>query len=196
AAWSVARMQSARARPLLVKMLASDAPSVRALGAVGLGLLGSRADSRTLESLVGAPEQEPAVRAAASFALGAMGGDSAVQVLARQSDAPNPLLRSAAMLGLARLRAPTEKRAVTAGLVAPDPTLREAAEAAALVLASHEYRLPADPLPVTSGKIDAVSVVAGLRPSGYTADERAKAIVELATELTASAVTAVHSTPE
>jgi HEAT repeat protein len=100
------------------------------------------------------------------------------------------------MLGLARLRAPTEKRVVAAGLVAPDATLRDAAEAAALVLATREYRLPAEPLPVPSGKIDAASVVAGLRPSGYTADERAKAIVELATDLTASAVTAVHSTPE
>src|SRR5262249_53629775 len=51
AAWAIARLESPQARPLLSKMLASDAPSVRALGAVGLGLLKNRADARPLGAI-------------------------------------------------------------------------------------------------------------------------------------------------
>lgn len=196
AAWAVARMQSPSARPLLVKMLSSDAPSVRALGAVGLGLLANRADARVLAAMASSPEQEPISRSAAAFAVGAIGGDAAVDVLVRQSDSQNPLLRSTAMLGLARLRAGSARRAIAMGLVSSDATLRDAAAAAALVNSTHEYRLPADPLPLPASRIDAAAVVAGLRPSGYTPDERAKAIVDLASDLAAAAVTAVHSTSD
>jgi tetratricopeptide (TPR) repeat protein/HEAT repeat protein len=196
AAWCVARMQNPRARPLLIKMLTSDAPSVRALGSVGLGLLPNRADARALGAIVGSPENEPRVRAAAAFALGAIGGEQALDVLARQGDAQNTTLRAMAVLGLARLRAPAARRAVAAGLVSAEPALRDAAAAAAYVVSTGEYRLPPEPLPLPSGRVDTAAVVLGLRPSGYTPDERAKAIVDIAPDLAASALTAVHATPE
>jgi HEAT repeat protein len=136
------------------------------------------------------------VRAAAAFALGATGGEQAIDVLGRQGDAQNTTLRAMTVLSLARLRAPAARRAIAAGLVSADVALREAAAAAAYVLSTGEYRLPQEPLPLPSGRVDATTVVLGLRPSGYTPDERAKSIVDISPDLAASALTAVHATPE
>jgi tetratricopeptide (TPR) repeat protein/HEAT repeat protein len=196
AAFSIARMQSEKARPLLVSMLSSDAPSVRAFGAIGLGLLPSRADVQRLAATASAPEQGFLVRAAAAFALGAIGGDAAAQALSRLGDAPDPLLRGTSVIALSRLGAAGERRAVAAALVSGDAALRDAGAAAALVLATREYRTRGEPLPIPDGRADAREALAALRPSGYTADERARALAELAPELAEAAVTAVHATPE
>lgn len=196
AAWAVARLRSPRARPLLVEMLESDAPSVRALAAVGLGLLGSRADARTLATLAAAPDQEPIARAAAAFALGVLGGDAAEDVLGRLVEAPDPALRGAAVVGLASLHGKSAKRVIADGLVSADASLRDAAASAALVLVTGRSLPEGDPLPVPEGRVDVRVVLTELRPTGFSPDESARATVELAPELVDAAVTAARSGPE
>jgi HEAT repeat protein len=177
-------------------MLASDAPSVRALAAVGLGLLGNRESARALSALAVAPDQEPVARAAAAFALGALGGETAEDVLGRLVEAPDPSLRGAALVGLAAVRAKSAKRVVAEGLVSDDASLRDAAASAALVLVTGRSMPEGDPLPVPEGRVDVRAVLTSLRPSGFSPDESAKAVVELSPELESAAVTAARSGPE
>ncbi len=197
AAWSVARMQSPKARPLLVEMLSSDAPSVRALGAIGLGLLANHADARALVALADSSDQEIVVRAAAAYALGALGASPAADaVLTRLAESTDPVLCGTAVLALARTRSPSAKTAVANALVGPDVELRAAASDAALVLATRDYRAPADVLPMPEGRIEVRTVLEELRPTGFTADDRARAVANLEKELVDAAVTAVRSGPE
>ncbi len=196
AAFAVARMQSPKARPLLAEMLKSDAPSVRALGALGLGLIASHADAKALLDMAVSPEQGFVARAGAAFALGALGGDRAAETLARLADSSDPLLCATAVIGIARVRAPSAAHAVATALVSADPALREAAADAAVVLSTHEYRMPDDALAVPDDRVDARKVLVALRPHGYTPDEEAAAIVAVAPDLADAAATAVHASPE
>ncbi|HVW26606.1 MAG TPA: tetratricopeptide repeat protein [Polyangiaceae bacterium] len=196
AAWAVARLRSPRARPLLTEMLASDAPSVRALAAIGLGLLGNRESAHALSAIAAAPDQEPIARAAAAFALGALGGETAEDVLGRLVEAPDPALRGAAVIGLAAVRAKSAKRVIAAGLVSADPSLRDAAASAALVVVTGRSMPEGDPLPLPEGRVDVRAVLTSLRPAGFTPDESARAVVELAPDLETAAVTAARSGPE
>jgi HEAT repeat protein len=196
AAWGVARLRSPRARPLLANMLQSDAPSVRALGAVGLGLTGIRGDTRTLGEMAASSEEEPVVRAAAVFALGAFGGTDSSEVLSGLADAPDPLLRGAAVLALARLRGEGAKRVIAGALVSSDAALRDAGARAALVYTTREYRMPVDPLPIPDGRLDVRNVLSALVPTGFSADDRARALVAFEPDIADAAVTAVHTGPE
>lgn len=196
AAWAVARMRSPRARPLLAQMLSSDAPSVRALAAVGLGLLASRSDARALSDMASAAEEHPVARAAAVFALGAVGGDRASDLVRHLSDAPDPLLRGVSVVSLARLTAKDADRAASAALIAEDTEVREAGLAAALVLTTKEYRAPTDALPIPEGRVDVRHTVSALLPSGYTADEKARALSLLAPSLVEVAIARMHASPE
>jgi tetratricopeptide (TPR) repeat protein len=196
AAWGVARLRSPRARALLTNMLSSDAPSVRALGAVGLGLLGIRGDASVVLAMAASSEEEPVVRAAAVFAVGALGGGTSEEVLAGLAEAPDPLLCAAAVLALARLRGENAKRVIAGALVSPEAALRDAGARAALVYSTHEYRMPSDPLPIPDGRVDVRAVLLGLGPAGFSADDRARALVALEGSITDAAVTAVHTGPE
>jgi tetratricopeptide (TPR) repeat protein/HEAT repeat protein len=196
AAWGVARLQNAKALPLLVDMLSSDAPSVRALAAIGIGLQKAHAQTARLAEMAGSAEQEPVARAAAAFALGALGGDAAQNTLLRLADAPNPLIRGTAVIGLSRLGSPEARRVVAAALVTSDPALRDAAHAAALVLASHEFRTQGDMLAVPEGRVDVRDVLADLKPRGYSADDEARAVVALEHDLGDAAATAAQTGPE
>lgn len=196
AAWAVARMRSPLARPLLSRMLSSDAPSVRALSAVGLGLLGSRADGRSLEDLAVSTEEHPVVRAAAAFGLGAVGGSRASGIVAHLAEARDPLVRSVSVVSLARLGGKDAERAASSALISDDAEIRGAGLAAALVLSTRQYRAGADALPVPDGRVDVRRSVSALQPSGYTADEKAQALVLLAPTLVDVATMEMHASPE
>lgn len=196
AAWGVARMRNERALPLLREMLASDAPSVRALAAIGLGLAGARKESAELSRMAASAEQEPVVRAAAAFALGATFGDAAQPVLLRLADAANPLLRGTAIIALSRVGSPEARRVVAAALVSPDPALRDAGKSAALVLGVHEFRIQGEALPVPEGRVEVREVLARLRPRGYSPDDEARTLVAFEKDLAFAASTVVSTGPE
>jgi tetratricopeptide (TPR) repeat protein len=196
AAWAVARMNSPKARGLLLKLLQSDAPTIRGFGALGLGLLGDHSSVAQLARVAGSVQAGPIPRAAAAFALGQLGAKDQVQVLLQLAEAADPALRAAAIVALARLRADAAPRAVAEALVSPDATLRTAAVAAALVLTTGEYRTGRDALTVPQGRLDARGVVGRLQPAGYSPQEHARALIELVPALTRACATAVQSSPE
>ncbi len=74
AAWGVARMGDRKAEGLLVKLLASSSPDVRALAAVGLGLTHDKKHVPALATLARASEASATARAAADARAGRAGG--------------------------------------------------------------------------------------------------------------------------
>src|SRR5262249_29256634 len=83
AAWGVARMgeggsadaqkTAKKAEPLLLRLLSSASPDVRALAAIGLGLGHDKKHAPALIALARSPEAGPTARAAATHALAELG---------------------------------------------------------------------------------------------------------------------------
>ncbi|MFO0569045.1 MAG: HEAT repeat domain-containing protein [Polyangiaceae bacterium] len=196
AAWSVARMQAREARPLLGKLLKSDAPSLRALGAIGVGLLKDKHASAELAEIARSVDVGALPRAAAAFALGEIGDTTQADALSQLAESSDTGARAAAVIALARLGAAGAPRAISEALVSGDPALAQAASAAALVNATGTYRAPRDALVVPEGRVDVRAVLDRLVPRGYSADEHAKALVNLAPTLGQAALSAAQSSPE
>lgn len=196
AAWSVARMSHASARGLQAKMLSSDAPSIRALGALGLGLA---KDARFLKELIQTArslEAGPLPRAAAVFALGELRRPEGVVALTEASEASDTAVRSTALVALARTGAPEAARAIAEALVTPDAELTRAAVAAALVLASGSHRSRPGALLAPEGRIDVAELLGRMLPTGYSPQEHVRALVKLGPALAESSKAAVQSSPE
>ncbi len=196
AAWAVARMQSPRAGALLQKLIRSEAPSIRALGALGLGFLNTNTKVSTLESVAQALDAGPVPRAAAAFALGQLGDSHAAEALAQLAESSDPLIRAQATIALARLGAKTAPGTIAQNLVSTDPELARAATAAALVYATGRYQLAADPFARSQSGVQIEQLLEGLIPTGYSATEHAQALVKLAQPIARAAVTAAQSSPE
>lgn len=196
AAWAVARVGDERARGLLLRLLDSEAPSIRALGALGLGFIHARASGKHLVAVARATDVGPEPRAAAAMALGELGYRDAVDTLAELAESSNSLIRAQAMIALARLQAKTAPGAVGEGLVSSDPALRRAAAAAALVLSTGAYRLSDDPFARVGARVQVDRLLERLLPSGYSAAEHAAALVKLQEPLAAACVAAAQSSPE
>ena len=116
-------------------------------------------------------------RAAAAFALGELGAKEATLPLLTLTQGADALPRQAALLALARLQSDSAPSAIAAGILHGDPGLRESSVLAALVLETGEYRSPRDALPVPDGSVDVRTILQQLTPSGYSASERAKALI-------------------
>jgi len=196
AAWGVARMRHPRARGLLAALVASEAPSLRALGALGLGLLPDPRSRALLVDVAREPGWGPLPRAAAADALGRLGGGASVDVLTELAASADPAVRGAAVLGLVRVRAPDVDRVVADALVAADPEVQRAAAAAAALLATGQLREPAELLPPGEGRVDVARCLESLRPTGYTRAERVAALERLAAPLARAAAAAAVSSPE
>lgn len=221
AAWGVARMgdkaaagadprTSKLAEPLLLNLIGSASPDVRALAALGLGLTRERRHAPALVALAASPEAGPVARAAATHALAELGaGDpkSAAALvppgfLLGLADATDPLLRQAALLAMARLGDPTDARgegaaeAIAAGAFSREESLRSAAVSAAATLSTHGYKRSREALPVPDGPLTLRGVLQGLAPDEAGPGERAVALVALGPALQRAAVAAVATSPE
>jgi HEAT repeat protein len=207
AAWGVARMGDKKAEPLLVRMLATPAPDVRALAALGLGLAHDKKHAGALLALSRSAEVGPTARAAAIHALaelgaGALPSSETVPWLVDVADANEPILRKAALLALGQL-APKEAGAreaasfaIAAGVFSPNEELRRASVAAAAALASRADRAGGEALPVPDGPLTLGDVLSTFGPEAATAAERATALVALAPALEKAAVAAVATSPD
>lgn len=196
AAWSVARMQAKEARALQGKLLKSDSPSLRALGAIGIGLSKDKRAGAELAEIARSVDAGPVPRAAAAFALGEIGDKAQADALSQLAESSDSGARAAAILALARLGAPGAPRVIAEALVSGDPGLTAAATAAALVSASGEYRAPRDALVVPEGRVDVRALLERQVPKGYGADEHAKALVKLAPALGQASLSAAQGSPE
>ncbi len=195
AAWGVASMESARSRPLLLELVESDAPSLRALGALGLGLIEDRRSIPLLGEVARSVERGPLPRAAAAHALGRLKATAEVETLMQLAEASDRTVRASAILALARVGAAAGSRVIADALTSPDRNEREAAAQAALVHATGQWR-DAGPPTSDSYRVDVRSLLDDLKPAGYTPDQQVEALVALAPQLARAAAAATLSSPE
>ena len=210
AAWGVARMGDKKAEPLLLKLIGSASPDVRALAAMGLGLTHDRKHAPALAALAASPEAGPVARAAATHALAEVGAGDPKSALAlvppglllTLADATDPLLRQAALLAMARLgdradlRGSGAAEAIAAGAFSREDSLRAAAVSAAATLSTHVYKRTREALPVPDGPLTLRDVLLGLAPDEAGPAERAAALIALGPALQRAAVAAVATSPE
>ena len=203
AAWGVARMGDRKAEPLLVKLLGSSSPDVRALAAVGLGLTHDRKHVPALAALARTAEASPTARAAAMHALAELGAGADPALLLANAGSNDVLLRQAALLTMARLgtredagKTTGPAEAIAAGIFSSDDAMRRTAALAGAALATRVYRRAREPLPVPDGPLTLRDVLAGLGPEPYGPADRAAALVALGPALRKAAVAAVATSPE
>ncbi len=210
AAWGVARMGDKKAEPLLLKLIGSASPDVRALAAVGLGLTHDRKHAPALAALAASPEAGPVARAAATHALAEVGAGDPKSALAlvppglllTLADATDPWLRQAALLAMARLgdradlRGSGAAEAIAAGAFSREDSLRAAAVSAAATLSTRVYKRTREALPVPDGPLTLRDVLLGLAPDEAGPAERAAALIALGPALQRAAVAAVATSPE
>lgn len=196
AAWAVARLGSPKARPLLGRLLGTDAPSLRALGALGLGLLHDTSATPELARLLGSADAGNLARAAAARALGMLGAHGEIEAISALARSASPDLRGSALLALAELKAPDAANAFADALVDPDPSLRDVAAAAAVAWTSGAFRAPADALPAPDERVDVRELLDAWRPGPYSGAERAAALERLVPALTRASESAARSSPE
>ncbi len=204
AAWGVARMGDKKAEPLLLKLLASQAPEVRALAAIGLGLTHDKKHAPALATLAKAPEAGPIARAAAVHALGELGGTGSgdLPLLQSVADSNEIVLRQAALLTMARLSQKEDAtktsgpaEAIAAGILSGNEALRTSAALAATALAHKSYKRAGDPLPVPDGPLVVADVLNGLAPDQFGATFRAQALVIMGPSIRKAAVAAAATSP-
>ncbi|HMI92783.1 MAG TPA: HEAT repeat domain-containing protein, partial [Polyangiales bacterium] len=196
AAFAVARLRSPAARPLLGRMVQADSPTLRALGALGLGLLRDPRAAKDLALVARSLQHGPLPRAAAAFALGALGERAHANVLVELAESSDPTLRASAILSLARIQSDAAPRLIADALVSIDAELRASAQAAALVFTTRQYRLRENALDINEDRVDVRALFQQLTPSGYSAEEHGRALIQLAPALSAASAVAVQSSPE
>jgi tetratricopeptide (TPR) repeat protein len=196
AAWSVARLGSPQARPILLSLTQTDAPSLRALGALGLGVLRDASAVPVVAKLARSADAGNVTRAAAARALAMLGAKGEREVLAELARAPDRSLRESGLLALSELQVPEAADAVAEALLDGDPELRAVAAVAAAALTTKVYRAPPDTLPAPDGRIDLVEVLRALRPGPYSARERVDALEKLVPELSRAGAAMALSSPE
>jgi len=196
AAWGVARLGTRAARPVLLRLLATETPSLRALGALGLGLLHDGSAIAELRRVLGSADAGNLARAAAARALGMLGAKSEIESLSALARSSSSDLRGAALLALAELKAPDCAGVLADALVDPEPSLREVAAAAAAAWASGVFRAPSEPLPAAQERVDVALLLDGLRPGPYSNAERLAALERLAPALERASESAAQSSPE
>jgi cellulose synthase operon protein C len=196
AAWSVARLGARQARPLLARLLATETPSLRALGALGLGLLHDTSAVPELSRLLASADAGHLARAAAARALGMLGARGEIEAISALARSSSAEVRGGALFALAELKAPEAAGSLADALVDPDPALRTVAAAAAVAWTSGSFRAPSDPLPGAEERIDVRQLLDALRPGPYTAAERLTALERLAPALARASVSAAQSSPE
>ncbi len=195
AAYSAARLKSTAARPLLVALTESEAPSLRSIGVLGLGALADKRVIKDIAKLARTPEAGALTRAAAAHVLGALDARGEAQVLAELGGASDPALRATALIALARVGGNAAATPIAQALLNPDPKLRKAARAAALVWSSGKYPR-VDLLPLPDDRVDVRALLESLAPTGYSSQEGVDALVKLGPALTRAALAAAQSSPE
>lgn len=196
AAWSLCRLESRAARAPLVALSASPAPALRTFGILGLALLGDTRSATLVGRALTATEAGSLPRAAAAFAVGELGLSQYSSVLSELVDAPDPALQSAAIVALSRVAPGSASERVARLLLSANSEVRPAARAAALILASGAYRRSGSLLPIPSGDLDMIQVLAHLLPNAYGAAEEQQALSRLAPALESAARAQVRSSPE
>jgi HEAT repeat protein len=168
----------------LVKLLGSESPSAQMLSAVALGLRGVQGSRTALLRIAESSEHTPAARAAAVFALGALGAKEASSIVRAATTDNDERVRALALVALVRLDPEGSLPKVAEALTSGSEVLRRAALGAAGILGGGSYRPQSQPLAIPAGRVEADEVLLALAASEPAPQERARAIVRLEVELT------------
>lgn len=193
AAWGLSRSGSPAARRALLALAESPAPGLRALGVLGLAVLGDRRNAPMVVRALAATDAGPLPRAAAAFAVGQLGLAQQSNELSGLVDAADPLLSSTALVALARVSPSTAPPRIAQQLLAAESEARPGARAAALVLATGAFRRVGPLLPIPRGDLDLSDVLGGLLPDAYDANAERAALTRLSPALEVAAAAAVRS---
>ncbi len=196
AAWGIARLRSAGARKLQRLLLESDAPGLRALGALGLATSPDRADQQRLLESARALDAGPLARAAAVHALGDGTARAEEPLLVQLAESGDRVLRSAALLALARSKSVAARRVLADALLSPEANLREAAASAAVAHAIGDYRAPTDGLGLATSRVDVRGLLDRRAPGPYSPAEHAAAVDVFAPELSRAVAAAALGSVE
>jgi tetratricopeptide (TPR) repeat protein/HEAT repeat protein len=222
AAWGVARMNDSRALPSLRALLTRGTPEMRALAALGLGLARDRASVPAVAAVARAVDSGNLARAAAAYALGELGASSETASLLTLAQGSDALPRQMALLALARMGQgkgePPGGAAALAAMadavfaggepssarsrLASEALQRAGSSALELLAASRGGRggaaqhEPKDPLAVPDGPLDLDATLERLVPSGFSAKERAAALVAYAEPIQRAALAALATSAD
>jgi tetratricopeptide (TPR) repeat protein/HEAT repeat protein len=196
ALWGASRVADKRALPLLRAIAKRGTPEMRALAVLGLGALHDRASARDVAKLARESGAGSTARAAAAYVLGEIGVEEDRASLLSLAEGPDALPRQMALVALTKLPpAPNkvEERATVDALAdalfeggnpesprdqASAEAIRRAGAGALVTLASTgKDSGAADPFGPMDEVVDVEVLLGRLIPAGFSADERAAALV-------------------
>lgn len=195
AAWGLANLRSAQARPALARLADDKSPTFQALGVLGLALLESPRDAPLMASVVMSSEHALPTRAAAALALARLGDTRAVAGVRALAEASDSVVRAAAIMSLARLDRAGARGAIANVLVSQDSELVGLGVRAACVVAGDAPPSAPQALPVPDGRVDIRATLRSLLPDACTPTLEARALALLAPNLTDAAARAVRGSP-
>ncbi len=195
ATWGVARSGDPGARPVLRQLAKQGSPEIRALALLGLGFDKGSQSAALLAETTRSVEAGNVAIAAAALGLSEAGATDRASALVAVYRSSDPLPQQAALVALARL-APERARPLLTGFFDPNVATRKATLAAALVVATGQFKRSIDPWEVPAGQLDVHALLDHLMPSGYDRSDYARVLVELEEQVGASALQAVRSSAE
>jgi tetratricopeptide (TPR) repeat protein len=215
ASWSVAKLGDRRAIPLLRRIAQQGTPDMRAFAVLGIGALKDKQSVALVAQTARALEGGTPARAAAAYALGELGAESETTTLVTIAEGTEVLPRQMAILALARMgmakgEPPGGKAALAATADAvfaaegegprahqSAETLRQAASGALVLLATKgaaDNRQ--DPIPAPDEDVDSEATLDQLVPRGFSAKDRATALVTFAKPLERAATSALSTSTD
>ncbi len=212
AAWGVARIRGEKAETLLVTLLDSPSPEVRAVAAMGLGLSKNRKHVARLLKLAASPESGPLARSAGLLSLGELvpageGGEwakdraEALSIARGATLASDIGLRQAALSTSARLLSKDAKagptvEAIATSVFSSDASLRDSAVRAATSMQKRTFSRTREPMPVPDGPLRASDVLASFSADAPSLESRVEAFIAMEPEIARAASAAVATSPE
>lgn len=196
AAWGVARIDDAKARPLLRELAVTGAPEIRALALLGLGFAKDQQAAVLLGQVAESFDAGNVARAAAALGLAELGASNQIDPLVALAQSTDPLPREAALIALARLAPERAKPLIADALFDESADLRKTAAAAAFVVGTGSFKRAHDPWAVPDGALDVRGVINRLMPAGYDAVDRIRALSALEKEIAAAAIRAARTSPQ
>jgi tetratricopeptide (TPR) repeat protein/HEAT repeat protein len=196
AVWGLCQLDSKRARALTASLLQSDSPTAQTLSIVSLALRRDRSIASEVKELLTSTEHGNFPRAAAAFAVGALGTARDHDELSRLTRVGDERVRATALVALARLGSDQAGAAIAHSLVSGSESLRDAAVRAAGVLMGAAYVPRSDPLAPPEARVDASELLERLSPQLASPEAEARAIVSLEEPLAEAVGLAVQRSPE
>jgi cellulose synthase operon protein C len=174
AVWGLSRMRDARATPLLRRVARDGTPAMRALAALGLGLVHDKASVGDVAAIAGSVDAGSVARAAAAYALGDLDAQTQRTTLLAIAEEADPLPRRMALVALARIASLENERAGSAGGGASRPAWQdEAVKAMASAAFPGEQEGPRGRPAADAVALTAVGALAAMATSGDGARARA-----------------------